>query len=103
MTGDSEMGVVGRGGAGATGPGADSDLVTTGVLGAGVGIDVAFVTDRGVLNAAGAGAGACVGVNVDCAPLNTAPVSRLTSFTVGVFPAKNSLAERVGSEEAAAG
>jgi len=102
MTGDSEMGVVGRGGAGATtGPGADSDLDTTGVWGAGVGMDVAFVTYGGVLNAAGGGAG--VGVNVDCAPLNTAPFSRLTSFTVGGFPAKNSLAERVGSEEAAAG
>lgn len=73
-------------------------------------MEVAFVTDGGELNAAGAsacvgvgvGAGAdtCAGagVNVDCVPF-----SRLTSFTAGVLPAKNSLAESVGSEEAAGG
>lgn len=95
--GDSETGEAGRGGAGA---GADSDLDTIGVWGAGVGMDAAFATGGGALNA-GAGAGA--GVYVDCAPLNMTPFSRLTSFTAAVFPAKNSLAERVGSEEAAAG
>jgi hypothetical protein len=55
---------------------------------------------------AGAGIGAGAGtedVDVDCAPLNTAPFSRLTSFNAAVFPAKNSLAEIEGSDEAAAG
>ena len=109
MTGDSETGEGGRGGA-CIGAGADSDLDTTDVWGAGVGMEVVFVTDGGELNAAGvgacvgvgtdtcAGAGTGAGVNIDCAPF-----SRLTSFTAGVLPAKNSLAESVGSEEAAGG
>jgi hypothetical protein len=107
MTGDSEMGEGSRGGA-CIGVGADSVLDTTDVWCAGVGMEAAFVTDGGELNAAGAcacvgvGAGTCAGagagVNVDCAPF-----SRLTSFTAGVLPAKNSLAESVGSEEAAGG
>jgi hypothetical protein len=104
MTGDSEIGEAGRG------IGADSDLNTTGVCGTGVGMVTALATGGGALNAVGAGA--CVGadtgagaggVNVDCALLNTAPFSRLTSFNVAVFPAKNSLAEREASDEAAAG
>jgi hypothetical protein len=68
----------------------------------------ALAIGGGALNAVGAGAWGGTGagaedVNVDCAPLNTAPFSRLTSFNAAVFPAKNSLAEREGSDEAAAG
>jgi hypothetical protein len=93
MAGDSEIGEAGRG------TGADSDINTTGACGTVVGMVTALAAGGGALNAVGAGAGAGVGagtedVDVDCAPLNTAPFSRLTSFNAAVFPAKNSLAEK---------
>ena len=59
---------------------------------------------------AGAGAGAAAsagdaaaGTGVGALPYVIAPVSRLTSFSAAVLPAKNSPAESAGSDEGAGG